>query len=142
MSLLLLAFPAHAIIYGGNPGVVIHADRPQHDLVGGAVKLGKVRMHYCAGGGADYPVGEWIDPVEGWVVPIAPGDYCGVTTFWDSALTLDVNGQDGSFGVAYTQSFTDTPLPTQPVVLTPISVVYGIIYGGNPGLVVTIEQLP
>lgn len=132
LTLGLLALPsAHAVIYVGNPDLTITVDRPQHDLTGGSVVLDKVRTHGCLGGTTDYTVDEAIDPVDGWTLGISDGNYCGVTLYWTSAMTLEGVNSSGAFELSYTRSSTYVALatPIPPVGLSPIQVV-----SGSPGI--------
>lgn len=138
LFLSLVAAPAHAMIYGGNPDITMWADRAQHDMIDGYVKLGKVRVNLCGGGVVDYVVNAEIDPVEGYTVNVAGGDFCGVTLFWDTDMTI--NGGTGTgWGIAYTPSSTYVPIASMVAPLTPFTLLYGVIYGGNPDFHIAID---
>jgi hypothetical protein len=142
VAFLLSAVPhAHAVIYGGNPGLSLAVDHDQHDFDSGSVYLTKIRVLNCGSGYTDYSVGEWIDPVAGYQIGISAGDYCNVTLFWGSTLTVDGVGQGGAFGISYSQSVTGLTLGNAPswADLLPYTVTYGVIYGGNPGVRVVIQ---
>ena len=139
MLFLSLVASAHAGIYGGNPGISVWADRAQHDMNDGYAKLGKVRVHICGGNTVvDYTVDEEIDPVEGYTVTVNGGDFCGVTFFWDTDVTIH-GGTGTGWGIAYTPSSTYLPISTMVAPLTPFNLLYGVIYGGNPELHMSID---
>lgn len=129
--------PARAVVYTGNPTVTIRVDRLAHDYVSGEVELEGVRVHHCAGGSTDHPVGEIIDPVEGFELPISAGDHCGLTLYWGSSL--DITGP--GYVVRYDEPSTDVVLddPIDKVELTPYSVVSGSMGGAGPWLVTSID---
>jgi hypothetical protein len=133
----LLSMDAHAIYYIGNPNLGFKVDRPAHDYVGGSVGLTKVRVHHCGGGYTDYSVGQTIDPVDGYDIPIASGDYCELTFYWSSVM--DITGP--SYTVRYSESTTSVTLdaPIDPVALMPYSVVSGSMSGAGPSLIVVID---
>lgn len=142
LALALALLPsAHAVIYGGNPGLTIDAVRVPNDLTEGSVDLAKVRMHACAGGFTDVTVDDTIDPVASHTVAVPAGNWCGVTLYWDSSMILEGNSPAGPYTLAYDEPTTyfalATPIPL--VYLTPYEVVTGVIYGGNPGIQLTIQ---
>src|SRR5262245_55895116 len=93
LAVLLVASPAEAIIYVGNPvNLSFYVDRAQHDLVEGSVVLDTVRVRACGGGYTDYEVDALIDPVAGYDLDIAGGDYCGVSLYWSTDMELEVSG--------------------------------------------------
>lgn len=137
----LVAPPSHAVVYGGNPGLHIHVDFPNHTLTLGDVELARVRLHSCAGPVWDTYPNAWIDPVDGWSMLMPAGDWCAVTLSWASDMALDGNAQGGTFELAFRGTSTYIPLAaTIPAVsLSPFDVVSGVVYGGNPGLHLTIQ---
>ena len=141
LALALSAAPAHAIVYGGNPDLSLKVDRPPHDIVEASVDLATVRVHTCGGGYTDYTIGDPVDLALGFSIPIANGDYCAVTVFWDSVMTIVGDNPDYDFVLEYSYASTGLQLQgtEQAVGLAPFTLVSGIIYGGNPALVVRIE---
>lgn len=133
----LLSSPAEALIYLGNPSLGFRVDRPAHDYVEGTVELDKVRVHHCGGGSTDYPVGEVIDPVEGYALTISGGNHCGLTFYWDSVMDID----GPTYTVRYEEATTNVTLAEEidPVVLTPYDVISGSMSGYGPRLIVTID---
>ena len=114
---MALAEPsAHAVIYIGNPNLGFHVDRQQHDYVSGSVDLDTVRVHHCGGGYTDYPVGQTIDPVDGFDVAIAAGNHCSVTLFWGSVMVVD----GPSYSLEYDEASTAVTLAS------PIAAVSGL----------------
>lgn len=138
MLFLSLVSSAHAVIYGGNPELTVWADRAQHDMIDGYVKLGKVRMNVCNSSPVDYVVNADIDPVAGYTLGIAAGDYCGATFFWDTNMTID-GGTGTGWGIEYTPNSNYLPIATMVAPLTPFNLLYGVIYGGNPELHMSID---
>jgi hypothetical protein len=139
--LSLLTTSAPAVIYAGNPDLSFHVQRLSSDLESGSGYLIKVRIHECGSlAYTDYPVGQSIDPVDGYSMSIAGGDLCGATLFWAADVTLA--GHDGtSFALAYTDRTTSIPFetPIAPVVLTPIEIVSGSPGGWAPRLYASVE---
>ena len=138
MLSFLLISTAHAVIFGGNPELTIWAERDPADLTDGAVTLDKVRMDLCNGSPVDYEVDEQIDLIAGYTLAIDDGNYCGATFFWSSDMTLQGSTGNG-WGIEYTQNATYVPISTMTKALTPYTVIYGVVYGGNPGLKMAIE---
>lgn len=141
MSLLAFALvfssDAHAVVYGGNPGLRLHIDRPAHDLTAGDVMLDRIRVNYCGGGYTDYAVDGYVDLAVGYARTIAGGDICSFRVYWDSAMTIE----SPTFTLEYDALYTDVTVTwaPQPASLTPFTVVNGSISGGGPVLLVTIE---
>lgn len=130
---------SHATIYGGNPQLFLSVDRPEHDLASVEVDLDKVRMHHCQGGYTDYEVDGAVDLVEGHVLAISAGDYCGITVYWASVMTL--YGVNDAYVLEYDDATDALSIGSTipPVSLAPFEVVLGTIYGGNPVLSAIIE---
>lgn len=133
----LVAPSAHAVIYAGTPNLGFTVARPQFDYVSGSVYLTKVRVHKCAGGYTDYAVGQTIDPVDGYSLGIASGNYCSLTFYWGS--TMEIDGP--AYSLEYDEATTTVPLATEiaPVALTPYDVVSGSMTGGGPKLLTLID---
>ena len=136
-SALLLAAPAEAYVYVGNPPLTLQVVRTEGDLVAGSAVLLGVRVHTCGGGYTDYLVDEGIDPTETWTTTIAGGDLCGVTVRWDS----DVLVATSSFEVRYeypTSAIVLTGAAYDPVALAPLVVESGTFSGSSPKVRVTL----
>jgi len=143
LAAALLAPPAQAVIYGGNPHINFTVDRPQHDLDSGEVDIKRVRFHYCGGGYTDAVVNETdVDIVDGWGVDFAPGDYCAVKVYWDTEMLLDgTNVNDASaFTISSDAAFTHINLSTSTAAFSQVDWVVGVIYGGNPHITATVTE--
>ena len=144
MNLALLALwsslPARAIIYGGNPTLTVHIERAEGDLDGGLASPQKVRLHACGGGYTDFAIGGTVDPVEGFSVPVVAGNWCGIVLFWEEPTTLWGENSSGPWEITVHDPAHGGALGSSPTVV-PLyfTVEEGIIYGGNPTLVLSIQ---
>jgi len=139
----LIAPPAQAVIYGGNPHITFTADRLEADLDEGDVTIEKVRMHYCGGGYTDITVDEQVDLVAGWGLDFAPGNYCAVKLFWDTDLLLDgTDTNNNAFTISHDAAFTHIGLTTgsSTVALSQVDWIVGVIYGGNPHITSVVTE--
>ena len=137
---IFCAFPmteAEATIYAGNPKLVVLMDHAGQDLLQGAARLHRLRLHGCGAPGPTLTVDQDFDPVSGLEIPIPAGDWCGVTLEWEGPITLEAAGFSGESDAAGTTSDLDpaTPGPA----LQPFEITEGVIYGGNPKVVVWVE---
>ncbi len=137
LALSVFASPAEAILYGGNPKLVVLIDHAGHDLISGEATLDRVVLGGCPGAGPAIDVDAAFDPVVGIEVGIPAGDWCSVTLEWDGVTTLEATGFAGESDAASTTSDLDPQTP--PVSLSPFQVTEGILYGGNPKVVVWVE---
>ncbi|MCB9687906.1 MAG: hypothetical protein H6735_22890 [Alphaproteobacteria bacterium] len=138
LALTLLATPAQAFVYVGNPPLTLQVVRDEADLTSGSVDLLGVRVHKCAGGYDDYEIDEVVDPTEPFTVTIAGGNLCAVTVGWSSDLTVT----NGSFVLRYEYAYTTVMLSgaaydEEPLV--PFVVDSGTFSGSKPDLRITID---
>ncbi len=137
LSLLAFAPPASAILYGGNPKLHVQVDRPAHDLIGGSATLDRVVLGGCPGAGPAINVYTSFDPVDGIEVNIPAGDWCSVTLEWGDVTEIEGPTFDGESDAETT--WTDLDPATPSVDLYPFVVTEGILYGGNPKVVVSVS---
>lgn len=133
-----LASPAaRAVTYSGDPVMTLTVDRPEQDLVEGEVVLDTVRVHTCGGGWASWRPEETIDPVAGWSMDFPTGNLCEVELVWGTTMVLDGQG----YVIEYAEVTTTVDLvgATQTEDLTPFDLVSGVIHGGNPFVMLTIQ---
>lgn len=128
---------ADAAIYGGNPKVVVMIDHDGQGLLQGGARLHRLRLHGCAGAGPSLWVDQDFDPVSGLEVPIPAGDWCGVTLEWEGPIWLEADSFAGVSDAA--SSWSDLDPATPGAALQPFRVTEGVVYGGNPKLVVWVE---
>lgn len=136
--LLALTNTADAFVFIGNPKLMVEAVRTEGDLTDGQVYLDAVRVHKCGGGYTDYPIDEWIDPVEGWETTISGGDLCGASVKWGSDLMVE----SSAFELRYEQMVTQVVFASAAggeEELTPFVVESGSFSGSNPVLMVTLD---
>lgn len=137
LSLLALALPAHAVVYGGNPGITVRIAHVPDDLDYGVATAVKVRLHACGGGFTDYWIGEAVDPVAGFTIPVDAGNWCAAVVYWEDEPVLYGN----SYVIAATETSHGGALVANGPTLDPFyhTVIQGVVYGGNPEVILRIE---
>ncbi len=137
LAVVSFSVSADAIQYMGNPELGIVATRGLNDITSASAYVNSVRVHKCAGGYEEYAVNANVDFAAGWTKTIAPGDYCGVSVRYGTALSVT----NGSWTVSYSEPHTSFTLDGGEAVyqaLTPFTSTQGTFSGGAPGLELTI----
>lgn len=137
LPLCVLATPAQATLYAGNPKLAVLMDHASGELLEGDATLERVQLHACGGGGPTLQLGVYFDPVAGLRVPIPAGDWCAVTLEWDGVTTLYAQSWTGESDAPGTWS--DLDLQTPAPALAPFWITEGTPQGGNPRVVVWVE---
>jgi hypothetical protein len=137
-----LSTSAWAYVWFGNPtNVVVRVDRPEEDVASALAVVTAVRMHACAGGYTDYPVGATVDLADPLEVEVDSGEWCGVSVRWGSELTVVGSG----WTAVYDEPHTTLPVDENPEAvreaLTPFTVAAGPFSGAPPRLQVTLDEL-
>lgn len=141
-TLALLAAPvADAAWYSGNPTLSMQVVWPGADLTDGSAVLEKVRLYHCAGGTSTWFPNVAIDPTVGWQMTLPEGNHCAIMFFWDGPVEIDGDGDNGAFSIEYDEASTTVTLvgATQDEDFTPFITTSGVVHGGNPGIVVTVQ---
>lgn len=137
----MVASPAHAVIFAGNPQLEFHVSRPAGDIVEAGGHVDKVLVHPCGTSTwTEVTVDADIDLVEGVIVTIPGGDLCHVAVVWGSDVTVAAQSGSNAFVARYADGLTVVALGTtiDPVDLTQLQVVSGTFYGGSPKLSVDV----
>lgn len=144
LTMWTVAAPAHAGTWMHGTELHGRVDRPQGDFTGGTVDLEKVRAYHCgASTYVDFVANESVDPVAGFSVTVsATGDYCDITFFFDTDVTIDGDGTSGVFAIESTDAEVDMTVSASMgwVALSDWSVVSGTMSGSaGPHLTAWIE---